>query len=124
MKKFMNTAETLLAESMRGFATAHADIVALHESPVFVTRAGSPRRGKVALISGGGSGHEPRHAGVGGRGLLVAACRSGMPHAVTAIPGDGDFSWRIGKTRPLAGRSRANVATSGTDRFPFGASAQ
>ena len=74
MKKFMNTAETLLAESLRGFATAHADIVALHESPVFVTRAGSPRRGKVALISGGGSGHEPLHAGFVGRGMLDAAC--------------------------------------------------
>ena len=74
MKKFMNTAETLLAESLRGFATAHADIVALHDSPVFVTRAGSPRRGKVALISGGGSGHEPLHAGFVGRGMLDAAC--------------------------------------------------
>jgi len=74
MKKFMNTAETLLAESLRGFATAHADIVALHDSPVFVTRAGSPRHGKVALISGGGSGHEPLHAGFVGRGMLDAAC--------------------------------------------------
>ena len=74
MKKFMNTAETLLAESLRGFATAHADIVGLHDSPVFVTRAGSPRRGKVALISGGGSGHEPLHAGFVGRGMLDAAC--------------------------------------------------
>src|SRR5580765_3136702 len=74
MKKFMNTAETLLAESLRGFATAHADIVALHDSPVFVTRAGSPRRSKVALISGGGSGHEPLHAGFVGRGMLDAAC--------------------------------------------------
>jgi dihydroxyacetone kinase-like protein len=74
MKKFMNTAETLLAESLRGFATAHADIVALHDSPVFVTRAGAPRHGKVALISGGGSGHEPLHAGFVGRGMLDAAC--------------------------------------------------
>ena len=57
MKKFMNAAETMLAESLRGFATAHADIASLHTGPVFVTRAGGPRRGKVALISGGGSGH-------------------------------------------------------------------
>ena len=51
MKKFMNTAETLLAESLRGFATAHADIVALHDGPVFVTRAGSPaaRQGRAHL---------------------------------------------------------------------------
>jgi dihydroxyacetone kinase-like protein len=74
MKKFMNAAETMLAESLRGFATAHADIVRLHSAPVFVTRAGGPRRGKVALISGGGSGHEPLHAGFVGRGMLDAAC--------------------------------------------------
>ena len=74
MKKFMNAAETMLAESLRGFATAHADIVSLHSAPVFVTRAGGPRRGKVALISGGGSGHEPLHAGFVGRGMLDAAC--------------------------------------------------
>ena len=74
MKKFMNTADTLLAESLRGFAAAHADIVALNTAPVFVTRAGAPKPGKVALISGGGSGHEPLHAGVVGRGMLDAAC--------------------------------------------------
>ena len=74
MKKFMNTADTLLAESLRGFAAAHADIVALNTAPVFVARAGAPRRGKVALISGGGSGHEPLHAGFVGRGMLDAAC--------------------------------------------------
>src|SRR5689334_8334818 len=74
MKKFMNSAETLLAESLRGFAAAHADIVTLHSDPVFVTRAGAPKPGKVALISGGGSGHEPLHAGFVGRGMLDAAC--------------------------------------------------
>src|SRR5690349_11934221 len=74
MKKFMNAAQTLLGESLSGFATAHADIVALHTSPLFIRRAGAPRRGKVALISGGGSGHEPLHAGFVGRGMLDAAC--------------------------------------------------
>jgi phosphoenolpyruvate---glycerone phosphotransferase subunit DhaK len=74
VKKFMNAAQTLLAESLRGFAAAHADIVTLNASPLFVRRAGGPRRGKVALISGGGSGHEPLHAGFVGRGMLDAAC--------------------------------------------------
>jgi dihydroxyacetone kinase-like protein len=74
MKKFMNSAETLLAESLRGFAAAHGDIVRLHDAPVFVTRAEAPKPGKVALISGGGSGHEPLHAGFVGRGMLDAAC--------------------------------------------------
>ena len=74
MKKFMNAVDDILAESLRGFAAAHADIVALHRNPVFVTRAASPIKGKVALISGGGSGHEPLHAGFVGRGMLDAAC--------------------------------------------------
>src|SRR6202158_4946453 len=74
MKKFMNAVDNILNESLRGFAAAHADIVKLHQNPVFVTRAGSPKKGKVALISGGGSGHEPLHAGFVGRGMLDAAC--------------------------------------------------
>ena len=73
MKKFMNQADTLLAESLDGFAAAHADIVVLGEKRAFVRRAAlSP--GKVALISGGGSGHEPLHTGFVGRGMLDAAC--------------------------------------------------
>src|SRR5579863_3219127 len=74
MKKFMNAVDRILAESLNGFAAAHDDIVALHRSPVFLTRAKSPIKGKVALISGGGSGHEPLHAGFIGRGMLDAAC--------------------------------------------------
>ena len=74
MKKLMNAVDRVLAESLAGFAAAHADIVALHKAPVFVTRAKSPIRGKVALVSGGGSGHEPLHAGFVGRGMLDAAC--------------------------------------------------
>ncbi len=74
MKKFMNAVDDILNESLRGFAAAHADIVGLHQNPVFVTRARSPKKGKVALISGGGSGHEPLHAGFVGRGMLDAAC--------------------------------------------------
>src|SRR6202158_3044712 len=74
MKKFMNAVDNILNESLRGFAAAHADIVKLHQNPVFVTRAGSPKKGKVALIAGAGSGHEPLHAGFVGRGMLDAAC--------------------------------------------------
>jgi dihydroxyacetone kinase-like protein len=73
MKKLINGAETVLAESLDGFARAHADIVALGEGRKFVRRA-ALAGGKVALISGGGSGHEPLHAGFVGRGMLDAAC--------------------------------------------------
>jgi len=73
MKKFLNSPDTLLAESLHGFAAAHADIVTLGEGQKFVRRR-SLTKGKVALISGGGSGHEPLHAGFVGHGMLDAAC--------------------------------------------------
>jgi dihydroxyacetone kinase-like protein len=73
MKKLINDVDLALAESLDGFAAAHADIVALGEQRQFVRRR-APTRGKVALISGGGSGHEPLHAGFVGLGMLDAAC--------------------------------------------------
>lgn len=73
MKKFINSVETLLDESLVGFSKAHADIIELNMEPHFISRkTASP--GKVALISGGGSGHEPLHAGFVGTGMLDAAC--------------------------------------------------
>jgi dihydroxyacetone kinase-like protein len=73
MKKFINSVDTMLAESLDGFAAAHADIVALGPQRKFVRRR-SISANKVALISGGGSGHEPLHAGFVGTGMLDAAC--------------------------------------------------
>jgi len=73
VKKFLNSAETLLAESLDGFSAAHADIVQLGEERKYVRRR-VLKPGKVALISGGGSGHEPLHAGLVGTGMLDAAC--------------------------------------------------
>ncbi len=74
MKKLINEVDEILTESLRGFASAYADVVALHTDPVFITRATAPADGKVALVSGGGSGHEPLHGGLVGRGMLDAAC--------------------------------------------------
>lgn len=73
MKKLMNGVETMLTESLDGFAAAHADLVVLGEDRKFVRRR-DLKAGKVALISGGGSGHEPLHAGFVGVGMLDAAC--------------------------------------------------
>ena len=73
MKKLINTPETVLAESLDGFAAAHSDILALGAERKFVRRS-RLTPGKVALISGGGSGHEPLHAGFVGLGMLDAAC--------------------------------------------------
>jgi dihydroxyacetone kinase-like protein len=74
MKKFLNSVETLLDESLHGFAKAHEDIVQFNEEPRFVHRVTPSKLGKVALISGGGSGHEPLHSGFVGFGMLDAAC--------------------------------------------------
>ena len=73
MKKFLNATDTLLAESLDGFAAAHADIVELGDERKFVRRKTLTPK-KVGLISGGGSGHEPLHAGFVGFGMLDAAC--------------------------------------------------
>jgi dihydroxyacetone kinase-like protein len=73
MKKLINAVDDILAESLDGFAAAHADLVTLGEGRKYVRRR-QLRPGKVALISGGGSGHEPLHAGFVGTGMLDAAC--------------------------------------------------
>ena len=73
MKRLMNAVDAMLDESLDGFAAAHADTVELGADRKFVRRR-ALSRGKVALISGGGSGHEPLHAGFVGRGMLDAAC--------------------------------------------------
>jgi len=73
VKKIMNRVEDFLRESLAGFAMAHSDLVTLNSEPVFIRRR-QLTPGKVALISGGGSGHEPLHSGFVGYGMLDAAC--------------------------------------------------
>ena len=74
MKKLINTPENVVKESLAGMALAHPDILKVHYDPNFVYRADAPVPGKVAVISGGGSGHEPMHGGFVGKGMLDAAC--------------------------------------------------
>ena len=73
MKKFINKTDDILTESLSGFALAHSDLVSLNLDPNFITRK-QKATNKVAIISGGGSGHEPLHAGYIGDGMLDAAC--------------------------------------------------
>jgi dihydroxyacetone kinase-like protein len=73
MKKFVNNVDDMLTESLSGFATAHSDLVRVEFEPTFVSRK-QKAQNKVAIISGGGSGHEPLHAGYVGKGMLDAAC--------------------------------------------------
>ena len=74
MKKLINKPEDVVRENLAGMAAAHSDIIKVHFEPNFVYRADAPVPNKVALISGGGSGHEPMHAGFVGSGMLDAAC--------------------------------------------------
>src|SRR5438128_6574456 len=73
MKKFINDAVNVVPEALRGLGLAHREILSVHERPAFVARA-PLAKDKVALISGGGSGHEPLHSGFVGYGMLDAAC--------------------------------------------------
>jgi dihydroxyacetone kinase-like protein len=74
MKKFLNDPADLVKESLTGLAAAHGDLVRYDADAQILVRADSPVQGKVALISGGGSGHEPLHGGFVGKGMLDAAC--------------------------------------------------
>ncbi|HSK52223.1 MAG TPA: dihydroxyacetone kinase subunit DhaK [Clostridia bacterium] len=81
MKKLINVPDRLVDEELAGMALAHADLIRV-ETPNIVVRRDAPRPGKVGVISGGGSGHEPMHGGFVGRGMLDAAC----PGAVFTSP--------------------------------------
>src|SRR5919204_1349448 len=74
MRKLLNDPADVVKESLAGLAAAHARILRYDAGAQILTRADAPVAGKVALISGGGSGHEPLHGGFVGRGMLDAAC--------------------------------------------------
>jgi dihydroxyacetone kinase-like protein len=74
LKKFVNRPEDVVKESLAGLGAAHSDLLRVDLDEQIVVRADAPVAGKVALISGGGSGHEPLHGGFVGRGMLDAAC--------------------------------------------------
>jgi len=74
MKKLINRPEDVVKEALEGIAAAHADRLRVHTGPNYIVRADAPIQGKVAIVSGGGSGHEPMHGGFVGMGMLDAAC--------------------------------------------------
>ncbi|MFL5878294.1 MAG: dihydroxyacetone kinase subunit DhaK, partial [Solirubrobacteraceae bacterium] len=74
MKKLINSPDDVVKEELEGIAAAHGDRVRVSYDPAYVVRADAPVSGKVGIISGGGSGHEPMHGGFVGRALLDAAC--------------------------------------------------
>jgi dihydroxyacetone kinase-like protein len=74
MKKLINAPERVVEEMLRGMGLAHPELVRIIPEYGVVVRADAPVEGKVALVSGGGSGHEPTHGGYVGQGMLDAAC--------------------------------------------------
>jgi dihydroxyacetone kinase-like protein len=82
MKKLINRVDDIVSESLRGMAAAHPDLLDVHLAPDYIVRRGAPLEGKVALVSGGGSGHEPMHGGFVGLGMLDGAC----PGAIFTSP--------------------------------------
>jgi phosphoenolpyruvate---glycerone phosphotransferase subunit DhaK len=74
MRKLLNDPERVVKDALAGLAAAHGDILRVDGEAQIVVRADAPRTGKVALVSGGGSGHEPLHGGFVGLGMLDAAC--------------------------------------------------
>src|SRR6476469_8186378 len=82
MKKLINSPETQVHDALSGLAAAYPELLQVHFDPDFVVRADAPTRGKVGVLSGGGSGHEPAHASFVGKGMLDAAC----PGAIFTSP--------------------------------------
>jgi dihydroxyacetone kinase-like protein len=82
MKKLINNPDNVVAEALQGMQKAHGDILKINLDPAYIMRKAPTKKGKVAIISGGGSGHEPMHGGFVGVGMLDAAC----PGAVFTSP--------------------------------------
>jgi dihydroxyacetone kinase-like protein len=82
MKKLINRPENVVDDALHGLQRAHPDLLRVYYDPAYVVRADAPVPGKVGVISGGGSGHEPLHSGFVGRGMLDAAC----PGAIFTSP--------------------------------------
>ena len=82
MKKLINSPQEVVREALEGMEAAHGDHLRINYDPMFIARKDAPVKGKVGLVSGGGSGHEPMHGGYVGKGMLDAAC----PGAVFTSP--------------------------------------
>src|SRR5437773_10830809 len=99
LKKLINTPETEVKDALAGMAAAHGDLIRVEYDPNVIIRKDAPRKGKVGLVSGGGSGHEPMHGGFVGRGMLDAAC----PGEVFTSPTPDQMEWATRKVDGGAG---------------------
>jgi dihydroxyacetone kinase-like protein len=93
VKKLINAVDDFVRESLEGMERAHGDLIGVNYDPAVVYRSDAPKQGKVGVISGGGSGHEPMHGGFVGVGMLDAAC----PGAVFTSPTPDQMQWATEK---------------------------
>jgi phosphoenolpyruvate---glycerone phosphotransferase subunit DhaK len=99
VKKLINGVDEFVRESLEGMQRAHGDLIGVNYDPFVVYRADAPREGKVGIVSGGGSGHEPMHGGFVGMGMLDAAC----PGEVFTSPTPDQMQWATEKVSGGAG---------------------
>jgi dihydroxyacetone kinase-like protein len=102
MKKLIDDPSTLLDEALTGLARAHPALV-VESDPRVVRRVDAPVPGKVGLVSGGGSGHEPLHVGFVGRGMLDAACPGAIFTSPTPVLNDYDRNFTKTRKREFMG---------------------
>src|SRR5215218_2292536 len=110
MKKLINDADAVVREALEA---AHSDKVRVIHDPAVIVRADAPVQGKVGIISGGGSGHEPMHGGFVGRGMLDGAC----PGAVFTSPTPDQMLEASKAARAFCTSSRTTPATCSTSRW-------
>ena len=111
MKKLINDPRAVVDESVDGFGLAHADLVTVNAEPRFITRKDAPVAGKVGLVSGGGSGHEPLHAGFVGHGNARRRRAGGGVHLTDAGP---DPSGDARQSTPVPASSISSRTTPAT----------
>lgn len=119
MKKLINDPASVVSDALAGVTAVHGDMLTVYRDPDFIVRADSPVEGKVAIVSGGGSGHEPLHSGFVGPGMLDAA----VPGAVFASPSVGQIHAAAAAVGTAAGVLFVVKNYTG-DRLNFGMAAE
>ena len=111
MKKLINSVDDVVTEALAGMEALHPELIRVDYENQLVVRKDAPIRGKVGVISGGGSGHEPMHGGFVGRGMLDAAC----PGAIFTSPVPDQM---LAATRAVSGGAGVLRTASSAPRRP------
>src|SRR3989440_10358423 len=113
MKKLINSVEDVVKDALAGMEALHPELLRVDFENQIVVRTDAPVRGKVGVISGGGSGHEPMHGGFVGRGMLDAACAGAI--FTSPVPDQMLAATRAVKGGAGGGRHRKDHTGGGGD---------